>query len=179
MPPKPLQNIRNENVSNCCLGISDLLLSWPGTIWAEITMRELRAEPRIPKLEFRLCNANFDCVRRFVFGLILRLPRNHEILMDIETSQHHKVMHLVNTSLILAGHRNIDVQIKSRNRSIHLQIEREQHPTIQPLAVTSPIFDNTDLSSKQSCSGRAHFRVTVEWFLCSTRNVPYQSSTFI
>jgi hypothetical protein len=48
-------------------------------------------------------------------------------------------------------------------------IKREQHPTIKLLAVTSTIFDNTDLSSKQSCSGRAHFRATTAWFF-SMRN---------
>jgi hypothetical protein len=66
----------------------------------------------------------------------------------------------------------IAIQMRLQNQEIvkyilkfEWMIKREQHPTIKPLAATSPISDNTDLSSKHSCSGLAHFRVTVEWVL--------------
>jgi hypothetical protein len=147
MPPKLLQNIRNVIVLTCRLGISDLLLSLPGTIWAEITMRELCEQPWIPKLKFWLCYASFDCARRFVFGPSLRSARNAgdilTCLLDIQTSQHHKVMHLVNTSLILARRRNKNVQVKSRNRSIHLQVPMDisTRPTFTNPTLRKDIFD--------------------------------------
>jgi hypothetical protein len=93
---------------------------------------------------------------------------------------HSPIQHLGKTSLTCGGYCNPDETVKSRNRQCEWTIKREQHPTIKPLAATSPIVDNTDLSSKQSCSWRAHFRVTVEWlFVFYAQCVRYQSSTYI
>jgi hypothetical protein len=140
MPPKPLQNIRHVIALTCCLGISDLLLSWPGTIWAEITTRELCGTPdsetRVSTTQHELrLRANI----RFWSNFMNRKKRQKHlhIRMDIPTSQHHKVMHLVKTSLVLARRRNIDAQVKSRNHSTHLQIPMDisTRPTF-----TNPTF---------------------------------------